>query len=35
VKALLAACLARDAADAAALRPVITVICEGLRPQAE
>ncbi|MCW2908415.1 MAG: TetR/AcrR family transcriptional regulator [Actinomycetia bacterium] len=34
VKALLAACLARDAADAAALHPVITVICEGLRPQA-
>jgi len=34
VKALLAACLARDAADAAALAPVITVICQGLRPQA-
>jgi AcrR family transcriptional regulator len=34
VKALLAACLARDAADAAALAPVITVICQGLQPQA-
>ena len=34
VKALLGACLARDAADAAALAPVITVICQGLRPQA-
>ena len=33
VKALLGACLARDAADAAALAPVITVICQGLRPQ--
>ena len=34
VKALLGACLARDAADAAALAPVIAVICQGLRPQA-
>ncbi len=34
VKALLAGCLARDAADAAALEPVITVVCQGLRPAA-
>ena len=34
VKALLAGCLARGAADTAALDPVITVICQGLRPQA-
>jgi AcrR family transcriptional regulator len=33
VKALLAACLARDAGTAAALDPVIAVICQGLRPQ--
>ena len=33
VKALLAGCLARGAADTAALEPVITVICQGLRPQ--
>lgn len=34
VKALLAGCLARDAAHAAALDPVITVICQGLRTRA-
>jgi hypothetical protein len=34
VKALLAGCLARDAADAATLEPVIMVICQGLQPQA-
>jgi AcrR family transcriptional regulator len=34
VKALLAGCLARDAVDAAALSPVIAVVCQGLRPQA-
>ena len=34
VKALLAACLARDAVDPAALQPVIAVVSQGLRPQA-
>ncbi len=34
VKALLAGCLARGAPDAAALDPVIAVVCQGLRPQA-